>query len=820
MSALRIFFNCLIFTALFIALPYLIASPAAAQFLQGLAILAVFFWYFATDSDRLKRVMGTMLTALVLVLAVESFWPVKEPKLNAAGEPIPGEYNLKRRINLGLDLQGGSSFLIRLMRGDEQEKVDEHTRDKAVEVIRARIDKFGVSEPVITPEGSDRILVQIPGMSPEKIEEARQQLQKVAKLEFRLVHPRSDQLIEAIEAGEAPIPPGYIIAEEESTRHGVTTHQKLLIRDKADISGEHVAKGRPFYENHSFGVSLRFTNKGAELFGDLTSKHVGQRFAILLDGKVQSAPVIKDAIRGGNAQITGNFTQADAQTLASVLENPLSVPVKIEEERSVSSTLGEDAIYKGVLAGLGGLLLVLLIMGLYYRLAGLIAIFALAINIVLLLGVMGMFNFVLTLPGIAGIILTIGMAVDANVLIFERLREELAAGKGLAASIHGAYSKALGVIVDANVTSLITAVILFWFAVGPVKGFAVTLTIGIIASVFTALIVSRNCFDWGIANFGLTKVRLHHLIPSTLNINFLRHRRLWISISVIAMIASVAVLAVRGKDNFGIDFLGGQKLVLSSQQDVDIGAVRQAIEPLGLADAVIQKSQRVTEGVAYQDIEIRSRGGSADEIITHLNTSMPQANFTKQSLEEVGATVGRELAWKSAIALGLGLLGILVYVTMRFEFSFALAAVIAQLHDVIIAVGIFALLGREFSMVMIGAVLTLAGYSINDTIVIFDRIREGFRSGRKGSIQEIMNACINETLPRTLLISGTMLVSVLTLLLFGGETLSNFALIIVIGVIVGTYSSIFVASPLVLWWSRRAGVNLREIKKKGETPAV
>jgi len=810
---------------------------ATLTFLAGLLVLIVFFWYFATDSALRRRVLGTVLTILVLAISFQSFWPDRVeitdknttvvPELKDAskqtGPNKPKEFKYKPKINLGLDLQGGTSFLIKLQQPDakkgETKPITKETLDQAVEVIRKRVDKYGVSEPVITPEGQDRILVQIPGLDAAKIEETKGQLQKVAKLEFRLVHPQNDQLIQAIQAGQAPIPPGYRLEDEVISREGKEMKTQLLVKIKTDLEGKYVTRGYPFYGQEGYGVDLQFTSEGANLFGTLTHDHIGERFAILLDGKVQSAPTIKSAIYGGHASITGSFSQKEAADLASVLENPLAVPVSIEETRSASSTLGEDSIKSGIYAGLGGLALVLIVVALYYRLAGLIAIIALLVNVVILLGIMGMFNFVLTLPGIAGIILTIGLAVDANVLIFERLREELAAGKSFPAAIEGAYSKAFTVIFDANATTLITAGILYWYAAGPVKGFSITLIVGVIASVFTAMIVGRNCFDWAINSFGLKGVKMHHLISDKMNIDFLGRRRLWISISVAVMLIGTAGFIHRGEKNFGIDFRGGDLLMLNAKADVTVAQVQDQLKNILSEPPVVQQEHDRTSGNYY--ISIRSPKDTATAIEAHLFKTMPNAGFSEFKRDSVGTLVGGELARNSAIALGLGILGILIYVTVRFELSFAVGAVVALLHDVIITVGVFALAGYELSLVMVGAILTIAGYSINDTIVVYDRIREGLHSGRKGSIQDIMNASINETLSRTLITSGLTFLSVAALFFYGGATLKDFAFAILIGIVVGTYSSIFIASPIVLWWSRGTGENLaKEVKKKGESPTI
>ncbi|HYR58680.1 MAG TPA: protein translocase subunit SecF, partial [Chthoniobacteraceae bacterium] len=450
----------------------------------------------------------------------------------------------------------------------------------------------------------------------------------------------------------------------------------------------------------------------------------------------------------------------------------------------------------------------------YYRFAGLVAVVGLVVNIVVLFGAMAMFGFVLTLPGIAGVILTIGLAVDANVLIYERLREEMAAGKTLTTAIHSAYEKAFSVIFDANATTLITAAILFWQASGPIKGFAVTLVVGIIASVFSAMVVTRMLFSWALKIGLLKRISMLHLISGQ-GIDFMSRRFLWVGISVTVALVSIVGFGIRYPHNLGIDFKGGDFLMLKYQKPVEIADVRAKLEPLKLGDVGIQKESDPTAKAEY--ISIRSPIDTADKIEETLFKTMPDAGFTEHQKDKVGNVVSGELLKSSLLALGLGMIGIFIYVTARFEMSFAIGALVALLHDVIITVGVFSIFGRELSLIMVGAILTIAGYSINDTIVVYDRIREGLHSGRKGSVQTIMNASINETLSRTLLTSGCTLLSVAALYFFGGPVLHDFAFSILIGVVVGTYSSIFIASPIVLWWSGHKGGSLRtEIKRTGE----
>src|SRR6266480_1418943 len=628
-------------------------TPALTFFI-GLAMLVLFGWYFATDQGPRKRLLAATLMLLLVIFSIAIIWPPQ------------------KKISLGLDIQGGTSFLIRLKPGDKP--ITKGMLDQAVEVIRKRIDTFGVSEPIISPVANDRILVQIPGLDTAKIQEARDQLSRVAKLEFRLVYPDNGERLREIDEGKQVIPPEYRIeTHKHQGEDGKSVEERLLVKKKADLSGDRVSGAGASYEKEGWMVHLRFDPDGAKQFGNITAAHVHHRFAIVLDGVIQSAPVIQDAIYGGDAQITGRFTEEEARGLASVLENPLQTPVSIEEERSVSPTLGLDSIRASILAGLVGLAITLVCVAVYYKIPGLVANLALIINLILLIGALTMFRFVLTLPGIAGIILTIGLSVDANVLIYERLREEMALGKSLKVAINTAYEKAFSSIFDANVTTLITAAILFWKASGPVKGFAIALTLGILASLFTALIVGRNCLGWL----------------------------------------------------------------------VDTGRVKR----------------------------------------------------------------------------------ILIFVTFRFQLSFAVGAIVALLHDVLMTVGVFALFGRELTLTIVGAVLTVAGYSINDTIVVYDRIREGLASGRRGTIEEIMNSSINQTLSRTILTSTVTLIPILCLFLFGGAVLRDFSLAIIIGVVVGTYSSIFIASPIVLWWSRARGGGAaslrREVTQKAATnPAL
>src|SRR5205809_2582282 len=704
-------------------------TPALTFFI-GLVMLVLFGWYFATDQGLRKRLLALTLTVLLVVFSIST---IRQPLI---------------KMSLRLDNKGGTSFIIRLVHGDKEE--NKCMLDQSVEVIRKRVDYFGASEPIISPVGNDRILVQIPGLDTAKIQEARDQLSRVAKLEFRLVYPDSGERLRAIDASKEVIPPEYRIEVYKHPAEGneKPTEERLLVKKKADLGGDRVSGSNAYYGNEGWTVQLKFDSEGAQKFGQITEQYKGHRFAIVLDGIIQSAPVIRDAIYGGDAVITGKFGEQEARGLASVLENPLQTPVSIEEERSVSPTLGLDSIRASILAGLVGLAITLVCVAVYYRFAGIIACLALLVNIVLLFGALTMFRFVLTLPGIAGIILTIGLAVDPIVLVYEPLREELALGQSLKIATQAAYENAFSSIFDANITTLITAVILFLRASGPVKGFAISLTLGILASLFTALIVGRNILESFVDTWRVKKISMLHLISSQ-NINFLGKGFLSCMCSLALIIAGATSFYVRGEKNFGVDFRGGDLITLSSPQTIDVGQVRSALQPINLADASIQESNQ--GGKNY--ITVRTPLHTSDAVEKQIMTAMPQAQFKVEGAERVGALVGGELARNSLIALGLGIFGILVFVWLRFELSFAVGAIVALVHDVTITVGMFSLLHRELTLTMVGAVLTIAGYSIHDTIMFYDRIREGLLSRRQGSIVQTMTERINQTLSRTILTS-------------------------------------------------------------------
>jgi len=719
------------------------------------------------------------------------------------------------KIRLGLDLRGGTAFLVGVdvdkVVNDAQEegtnKVSfsevertqrkEQALSQAVEVLRKRVDRFGVSEPVIQPQGDNRILIQMPGLSEADSEAVRETIQKAARLEFRIVHKQSDEYLQ-----RGIVPPGYeIMREEVAMKDGSKGSRAYIVGKKAEggLTGKYVQRAgvslHPVTSKPE--IHLSFDSEGAAMFGTITKEHVGQQLAIVLDGELYSAPNINEPIMGGNCQITGNYDLKEAYRLANALENPLEAPVKIMEERTVDPSLGKDSITSGVKASVIGIVAVAGFMLGYYLLAGLVANVALVLNILILIGVMCSVNATFTLPGIAGIVLTIGMAVDANVLIFERIREELTAGKSLRGALNAGYDKAFSTIFDANVTTLISSVILIFKGTGPVQGFGVTLTIGVAVSMFTALVVTRLIFDFLIAKNVVKSIKMLKLVGHT-KIDFLKLAKPAFALSWVLVIVGMGYgIFVRGHEVLGVDFKGGDNAMFEYTQKVDSAQLRQALDDAKIGETIIQYQAGDKERLS-----VLAEVDKGELVKGILQQSFPDAGFRQVGVDKVGAAVGKEIIQSAFVAVFLSLLGILAYVAFRYEFSFALGAVVAVLHDVMMTMGWFFLDGRALSATMVAAILTIIGFSINDTIVIFDRIREHLKLGTRGSFKEIMNLALNETLSRTIITSGTVLISTLSLYLFGGGVINDFAFTFLIGILTGTYSSIYIASAIVLWYHK------------------
>jgi len=757
------------------------------------------------------------------------------PFFNTTNQAHPNMFILNQlqreasgKIKLGLDLRGGTSFLVemdtnQLVYVETVTNTDgtvttttnmahvEGALSQAVEVLRKRVDAFGVAEPIIQAAGGNRILIQLPGLSEADKAEAQTNIQKSAYLEFRMVKEDSDEIIRNNE----PIPPGYEkLRRIEQQPNGPPNVEEVIVKKKPErgLSGDIVDNAMAVRGNLGEPqIEFRLNREGAKRFGEVTRNNIGQRLAIILDGELYSAPVIQSAIETGSGQITGHFTTEQALQLANVLQNPLRAPLRPVYSSDVDPTLGADSIRSGIRASVMGVILVSGFMLCYYLLAGIVANIALVTNIIILLGVMCSIGTTLTLPGIAGVVLTVGMAVDANVLIYERIREELAKGKSLRGAIAAGYARAFSTIFDSHVTTLISSIILIFMGSGEVKGFGVTLTIGVAASLFTALVVTRLIFNFLLDRDWIKTLRMFHLIRAT-KLDFM-------SLAKPAFILSWTIILIgmgygifdRGTKLFGVDFAGGDSTTLSFAQKLDVEQIRDVLAATGEKDSQIQYQKDVVGGGA-ETLRVTTSSGSAAKVVTALGEKFPQAQFKLIGQQQVGATVGKEILQSAIIACLLSLFGILVYVAFRYEFSFAVGAVIAVIHDVFMTIGCYCIAngvsGREFNATVVAAILTIIGFSTNDTIVIFDRIREDLKMGVRGSFREIINQALNQTLSRTLITSGTVFLATTALYLFGGGVINDFAFTFLIGILTGTYSSIYIASALVLWWH------------KGERPAI
>jgi len=718
---------------------------------------------------------------LVIFVIVFALWK-SYPPLDI--HDAEGNLVEKGKVNLGLDLRGGSYLVLEVDTTDLPPESKKDAPDRALEIIRNRIDQFGVLEPSIARQGENRIIVQLPGITDRN--RAIDLVKKTAHLEFVLVNDDPDLLKQALDGEETA---GYKLE--------YLGEEALLLEGSASLTGDKLVDAKVEFSQQQFGepyVSFTLNAEGATSFSDLTAKNVDKRLAIVLDGKVQSAPVIRERIPSGRGQISGRFSIDEANDLAIVLRaGALPAPIDIIEERTVGPSLGRDSIRKGLKAIVIGGIIVLCFMAIYYFLCGFIADFALMLNLIIITGALSYFGATLTLPGIAGLVLTIGMAVDANVLIFERIREESNLDKTIRAAISSGYNKAFTTILDANLTTLITALILFQFGTGPIRGFATILSIGIISSMFTALIVTRLILDAIAKHTKLKRFNMFQFIKKS-NINFISKRKIAYIISLFVIVAGVGTFASRKVQNFGIDFTGGTIQQFRFQEPISLDEARDALKDIGLASSPIQQFGGDKEMI------IRTNADTSDAVENKFREIFAGNPFEVMRVDKVGPAIGKDLRRKAIYALIYALIGICIYISFRFEFKFAIAAIIALFHDVLVSVGAIALTGREISIPVIAALLTIVGYSINDTIVVFDRIREDRRLMRKADRTTIINTSINQTLSRTLLTSLTTLLVVVALYFLGGEVINDFAFVLIVGVLVGTYSSIFIASPILIDW--------------------
>ena len=836
----------------------------------------------AKDSVGRNNIWKWLVLALI---AVVSFYVCNPPK---------------EKVRLGLDLNGGTSFTL----GVDTEKLAqsiiaanpaitnqegaveaqiaktlEGCDDRIIQVIRRRVDAMGTNEPVIQGMKNHRLLVQLPGADEKTRKEAKASLQNAAFLEFRLTHPKNDQLVAKLLSKEV-CPPGYKksgsgyarldnwstlsqqpgYAAQFSRFETPDARYSFMLEDNGDgtfspnfvarsteprVTGEDLVSSQVERDPTSGGLSIgfRLSAEGGRKFSQLTRNYKahgpknptdkGRQLAIILDDQLISAPVIQSEI-GSQGQITGRFDAKSAKKLSDELNaGALPAPMKILAETTVAPTVGEDAIHAGLVAAAMGFCLVAIFMFIYYWMAGLVADIALFLDIALLptalvvvANVLGVFAHdpsmggggsmqlpVLTMPGIAGLVLSLGMAVDANVLIFERIREEFMAKKAAGEAIKLGYGRAFTAIFDSNLTTIITGVILFVVGTGPVRGFAITLTAGVVISMFTAVVVTRLVFDHCVDSSRMAPFKMMHFFKNP-KFDFMKVTKFTVGISFAIIAVSLAIFAVRFLNNkasvLSVDLTGGTSIVYNLKEeakpseadiraclnDFDNAAVIQFQSGVG-SSTLLVKTGETAETAKGQTLEGKDVGAYVTKL---LQEKFPQAEFKAASVDEVGSMVGADLKKSGTLAVLFSLIAILVYVGFRFQFGFGLGALVALAHDALISIGLFSLCGRQISLIVITAVLTIIGYSVNDTVVLFDRIREMLRHDKKLSFYDLCNAAVNACLSRTVITSVTTFFAVLALFAFGDGSIFDFALIMLIGVVAGTFSSVFIATPIMFWW--------------------
>jgi SecD/SecF fusion protein len=703
---------------------------------------------------------------------------------------------INKRINLGLDLKGGMHLVLKVQNDNlPTAQAKEDAVLKSMEVLRNRIDGLGVGETLIQRQGDNQILLQLPGVTDR--DKALDMIGRVARLEFHLVDADEGHLKDAL-AGHVPAGDELMTVKKE----GGTP---ILISKAVAMDGEGIKDARVDFDHTGMQpkISMAFNDKGTKEFGDLTTAHVNERLAIILDNEVLSAPNIREPILTGDAEITGDFKFEEASLLAlSLRTGALPVPMTIEEERTIGPLLGKDSIEAGIHATILGGILIVFFMCIYYFVGGIIASVALAINLLMVLGAMGLLNILmpdsqvtLTLPGIAGIILTLGMAVDANVLINERIREEIDNGRPLAASVNTGYSRAWSAILDSHVTSLIAAFFLFQFGSGPIKGFAITLSTGLLASLFSSIYITRAIVDWLISQRVIKSLPMMHILKKT-NFNFLNKKYICFILSGGIIITGALDFMHKKGEVFGIDFAGGQIQEFKFSQPIAADGIRTLLKQGKVENAVIQTFPNAPENVI-----IRTPQDTNAQVVAIFKSKIPGNSFQVLRIEKVGPVVGQSLRIKAVYAIVLALLGMLIYIRIRFKhFAFAAATVVAIFHDVLITLSLIILSGRQIDLLVVTAILTITGYSTNDAIIIYDRVRENVPKMRNKSLPDVINESINQTLGRTVMTTFMTTLSALALFFVGGEVLNTFAFVLIRGFLFGTYSTVWIVSPLFLWW--------------------
>jgi SecD/SecF fusion protein len=776
------------------------------------------------------------------------------------------QFNRDMVINLGLDLQGGVLMVLGFDFTEEMKArgmVEADVQRMVLNTVTNRIGEFEATEPLIQTLGTNQVQIQLPGQ--KDIQRARDLMTRTAKLGFHLVSGPDESLdiIRKVDAFsnngfvpflESPSQNAGSIVEVETANYDIvkkvvddavaagvvpenltiafspapkdwqnSTRREVYVMDREEkMSGKGIKSASPQTDTRSPGnwmIAFEFTGDASDEFARLTEENIGRQMAIVVDDNVVSAPNIKSRIFGSGV-IEGQFSADESKDLAIALNSgSLPVPVKEEYAAIVGASIGQEAVQKGVYASVIGLTLVVISVLAWYRFAGLIAVMSLAFNGLLVLSAFAYFDITLTLPGIAGLVLTIGMAVDSNVLIYERIREEQLLGKSLANCIQAGFQNAASAILDSNVTTLIAAGVLLQFGTGAIQGFAIALAIGVVSTLISALVFTRALVEFVSDRQIVSRFKMTELIPLEPRIDFMGKRRICVIGSLVATAIGIGIFAMRGDDNFGVDFRTGTnaRIAINAESPISDGEVRDRIVAAGFTEPIVQHYVASGEEAANTFIirvgQTESLEGAEGAVSTRLqqallplsgNPSSP--NLDEQiellAVESVGPAVGAQLRLDAVNTMLYALLFIILYLWFRFEWKFALGAVVAMAHDVLIVVSVMSALGQQITIPVIAALLTIIGYSLNDTIVVFDRVREDVALNKSRGLSFLtgLNISINRTLSRTLLTSTTTMMVLIVLFFFGGDELKPFSLAMIIGIVVGTYSSIYIASPVVLAW--------------------
>ena len=726
--------------------------------------------------------------------------------------------------NLGLDLRGGAQFIFEA-EGTDQTPASAENVDKTLEVLRGRVDALGVAESTLARQGENRILVELPGVTnDEEAQEAEDRIGSTAKL---TIH-------EVIGTAQPDAKPAKKDNQILPSDQGDTIEVGPTVIQGEEISGASAVQRDQSVE---WVVAIDFNGKGGSTWADITGKAAcnpsgdpKRRIAIVLDGEVISSPEVNETvgcdvgIRGGSTDITGNFTSTESKDLAALIEGgALPLELTAISDRLVGPSLGAAAIDASIEAGIIGIALTGLFIIFVYRLVGFAATIALASYALLAYAMLVGLGATLTLPGLAGFVLAIGMAIDANVLVFERAREEYVAypSAGLRRALSVGFNKAWSAIIDSNVTTLLAAGLLFFLGSGPIKGFGVTLSIGVIASMVSALIVARVLCDLavsnkavgrrpavsGISNLGTVRTWLDRKNPQ-----LMKRRTTWLALTAAALVVAIAGIVTQGLQ-LGVEFTGGRQLDYSLSKDITVDQARQAVADAGFPEAVVQTADTA-------DFTVRTGEISNDEE-QRIEQELESVGGTVEKIDDqtIGASLGDQLRNNALIAFGVAFLAQLLYLAIRFKWTFGVAAVLAMAHDVILVVGLFAWLQKPIDGIFLAAAMTIVGLSVNDTVVVFDRIRERWWGSKPDEhFMDVANRAAVETIPRTVNTGLGSMFILGALVFLGGDSLQDFAIALLVGLVVGTYSSVIVATPILTYFHEKWPMNRVKKEKVERTP--